>query len=323
MQFIVSLIFLLVPHTFAGEVPVQLLGEDIAIEEIVSSAASHAKADLKGKGSLMKLSYSTIEPLSVFVMFQETDGSFDTFETLRTVLPAGTMQEATVDLTQSPGWSTGIRRYRLYFFSSAPAGAEFHDVTFEAASIGSIISAALNHLINTQPYSPASYHRLPGYSILSIPLVPIVGLLMVLIVVLLILKKNRNLIIPLIVVIVLISHARFSVDALRYSWKHVGEWMGNGTYATAGALPSIAERLREEEAQRIYLCHSGTTYAVKLLQYHTYPGLISNQDPSHIVVHKSTDWSIDGERLRCGEDQFSVTLMEEYKDGSALYLRNI
>lgn len=318
-MWILSIIFALTPHTFAEEVPVQLLGADTAIEEIISSSASHANADVSGKGSEIILTYTTAEPLSVFIAFRDSDGSYNTFETLQAVLPAGSNMEASIDVTKSPAWNPSEISYRLYFFSDAPDGAEFHDIEFKKAGLSSTVAASIKHIAEMQPYSPASYHRLPGYTVLGIPLAPVVGWLLILLISVLIIRKRIEVIIPLIVVIILISHARFSLDTIRLSVNHSVEWISNITYATAGSLPHIARRLREEDVQTVYLCHTGTTYAKKLLQYHAYPTLIVDQSPSHILVHKSTNWSIEGDELRCIDDTFTVLQLEDFEDGSTLY----
>lgn len=321
-MWILSLLVVLIPQAFAEEVAVTLFSENTAIEDIVSSSVSHAHADISGKGRAIRLTYSTTEPLSVFVAFRNTKGAFKTFETLQTVLRAGQLQEATIDLSKSPGWSIGKRSYRLYFFSDSKEGAQFHDIEFEKASVPSIIAIGIRHFAMLQPYSPASYHRLPGYSILSIPLTVVAGMALLVIVCLLVALKRFKLIVPVIVTVILVTQARFSLDAMIYSTKHMSEWMHNGTYSTAGSLPRIAARLQKEDATSVYLCHTGTTYAQKLLQYHAYPVLLGDDAPSHIVVHKSTNWSIDGETLKCNDDEFRVSLIETFDDGSALYQNN-
>jgi hypothetical protein len=318
-MWILTTLLLLIPHAYAEEVAVTLLSEDVAIEQIVSRSVSYAHADISGKGSAISLTYTSAKPLSVFVVFQNADGAFTTFETLQTILPAGKVQEALIDLTKSPGWGLGKRNYRLYFFGNSEAGAEFHDIEFKQASAFSIISTGIRHFSMKQAYSPASYHRLPGYRILDIPLTVVVGIVLLLIVGFLQVKKRVDMIVSVVVILVLVTQARFSIDAIAYSFEHSKQWITNGTYATAGSLPSIAARLQKEDASSVYLCHTGTTYATKLLQYHAYPVLITDAAPSHIVVHRSTDWSIDGETLRCGAIQFRVTLVENYSDGSALY----
>lgn len=318
-----SVFLLFTPYAFASEAPVLLLSEDTAIEEIVSQSASHASADIKGKGGSITLKYSTLEPLSLFVMFKGRDGSFNTFDTLKTVLPEGSLQEATIDLTKSPAWQPVEQSYRLYFFSNSKTGAQFHDSTFNPASLFTIFSAAIHQTLILQPYSPASYHRLPGYRVLGIPLTVVLGLGMILIVVFLILTRKKQMIIPVSIIIVLITQARFSIDVLRLSIDHSTEWLLHKTYSTAGSLPEIAQNLIEEKARSAYLCHTGTTYASKLLQYHAYPVIISDDKPDYIIIYKSTNWSIDGKELRCNEKQFSVNFIKKYNDGSALYQNNI
>jgi hypothetical protein len=318
-MWILTLLLAVTPQAFAGEVPVQLLGEDTAIEEIVSQSVSHASADVSGKGSSMQLTYSAQEPLSVFISLRKSNGSFSPFETLQTVLPVGTRQEVTIDLTRSPAWSPSHHSYRLYFFSEASAGAEFHDIEFIDEGLMATLSAAVNHITMKQPYSPASYHRLPGYTVLGIPVTPVIGWLLIFVVIVLAAKKRVDVIIPLIVVVVLIAQARFSIDAIRLSIDHSKEWLMNKTYSTAGSLPKIANKLNQEGAKNVYLCHTGTTYAKKLLQYHSYPALVVEDNPDYIVVHKSTDWDLNRNNLRCGDDTFKVDLIEEYSDGSTLF----
>lgn len=322
MHFFLLIIASITPQAFAQQVPVRLLSEDIAIEEVVSNSASHAYADLNGDGGSMTLAYTTAKPLSVLIVYKHLDGSFNTFDTLQTVLPAGENLEATINLTKSPGWSAGNKNYRLYFFSEAEAGAVFHDIEFMRASFFTTLKAAAHHISMIQPYSPASYHRLPGYTVLGVPLTPVVGFLLIGAVGLLALCKRYSSVISFIVIAVLCTQLRFSIDALAISVDHSREWLSNKTYATAGSLPIIGKRLREEDATSAYLCHTGTTYAQRLLQYHSYPVLLSQNNPSHIIVHRSVDSTLNGNVLTCGDKEFTVKLLETYNDGSALYLRN-
>ena len=318
-MWIFTTLLILIPQALAGDVPVKLLSEDITIEEVISHSVSNAQADIKGKGDAMQLTYSVQEPLTVFVAFRKKDGAFSVFNTIQTILPAGIKQEATIDLTISPQWSIGENSFRLFFFSDSKQGAIFHDIEFIDATTGKTLSTAAKHLTMIQPYSPASYHRFPGLRVLGIPMVPVIGIAMLLAVLLLLILKKKHLLFPFIIIVALACHARFSLDALYYSWIHTNEWLRNNTYATAGSLPAIAKDLLAEDASSAYLCHTGTTYAKKLLQYHAFPVLITGGTPSHIVVHRSIDWSYNDSVLRCDGQEFSANLLETYNDGSALY----
>lgn len=119
---------------------------------------------------------------------------------------------------------------------------------------------------------------------------------------------------------VLLFSARFSIDALGYSVTHTSEWMAQRTYATAGALPQIGADLQDMNVQSTYLCSTGTSYAWRALSYHSYPVLLTEQNPDSVVVHKSTDFAFDGQTLRCAEDTFTASLIKTYPDDSSLYL---
>ena len=317
MHFLLIFLTSIIPQALAEEVPVQLLSEDIGIEQMIEESVSHASADVSGKGASIQLTYSTDASLSVFIAFLDENSSFSPFETLQTTLAAGVKQEATINLTQSPGWKTSEQTYRLYFLSSEKSGAQFDDIEFIEASLLTTVMASFMQLSTVQPYSPASYHRLPGYKMLGFPIYPLLGAVMLVAIVVIISKKRADIIIPFIVTIALLSHARFSVDAVRYSVDHLSEWIHNRTFATAGSLPDIGMQL--QEGTRVYLCHTGTTYAQKILQYHSFPARITKENPTHVLVHKSTQWSIDGAILTCGTDRFTVSETEQFTDGSILY----
>lgn len=313
MHVLLWFLLALTPQISALDAPVHLLGEDIPIETIISKATSHAEADLTGPGEAIELTYSSSEPLDVLVMFPSVDGGFTPLETLQAHLPEGQRVTAAIHLTESPGWSPLRKQYRLHFLTESQTGVEFHDVNFVRGSFISSITSSVKQFLGSQPYSPSSYHRLPGYRIAGISFGVLFGFLLIVLSLWFAWKKQYQRIILGAIILTLLSHARFSVDAVRYSLEH-----SRRDYATAGSLFQIVDWITEHEVTGVALCNDGTTYAEKLLSYHIYP-LLLTEDPSHVVVYRAVDTSFNGTTLRCGKEQFSASKLKDFPDGSSLY----
>ncbi|MDP7477575.1 MAG: hypothetical protein QF442_03955, partial [Candidatus Peribacteraceae bacterium] len=298
MIYLIALLLILTPSAFAEEIGVTPVSGDVSIESSIASAESHAKADLNGAGSSVSFTYTSDTPTDVFILFLKSNGGFDSQESLKVTLPKGDRNTATIDLRSSPAWHPKERTYRFHFLSSSARGAEFHDVEFTKASIGEVASAVVGSALTPEPYTPSSYHRLQGYSILGYPLTTIVGVLLILVVIILI-KKNPKLILPILISVTLLSHLRFSGDALIYSVKHVSTWMNKGTYEVMGSLPTIGSDIINNKATSVYLCNDGTSYASRILRYYMAPIKIVVDDPSHVLVHRSLNASLEGNTLRC------------------------
>lgn len=316
---IATLVSFLVPIALAADIPVQQVTEDIAIEQMISDAASHAKADLRGAGSFMELNYTSTSDIDLLILFMHPDGSFISSQTLQMTLPAGSNTTATIDLRKSSAWNPNERTHRLHFFGKQGGVPMFHGVDFLPASFTETASALWQQLLAEHAYTPSIYHRIAPYRVLGMPITPLVGVLMIAVCFLFLLRKNLRLSLYIILAATLLVHARFSLDATRYTFDHVWTWMTKQAYASAGSLPQVASDLLKENAERVYLCNDGTTYAQKLLQYHAYPTVVTTKNPTHVVVHRSFDWSFTGNTLYCHEDVFQVNKVQAYSDGSSLY----
>lgn len=304
---------------YAAEVDVQQVGDGARIEELLNTAISRATTELQGKGTTLHLAYSSPEDLSVIILFTSTAGLFDPLDSLVVTLPAGARQKADIDLTHSTGWTPSTPMYRLHFISTSSEGATFEKVEFTGTSLSDIVSAGFTQLISPLPFTPSSYHRLRSYSVFGIEMIPVMGSFIVFVVLILIVQKKNRVAMLVVVSMTLLLNARFSIDALRYSIAHAREFLVSGTYVTAGSLQQIAEDLRKYDAKGVVLCHTGTSFAERFLQYHVYPIPLNSGFASHIVVHNATDSSYARGVLQCGSDRYSAELVHTYKDSSQLF----
>lgn len=305
--------------TAATEVPVHQITEGNRIEQLLNQAESRATAEFEGAGTTMKLTYSSPAPLHVLVLFTDADGNFNPLHALVSTLPAGVKHTAELKLGRSPAWQPGMQTYRLHFLGTTGEGAGFQDIEFTGAGIVDSLWLGLKQLLSPLPFTPSSYHRSATYTAWNMPIIPIAGIL--LLVTMIVMSKFFNLKTALFsaVLLLLIVQFRYASDNLYYAVTHATDWFGSGTYATAGALPEVGLRLRELDANGVYLCTTGTSYAERVLAYHAYPVPLSKETPSHIVVHKSADWEYASGRLRCGDDMFRAQKLHTFADGSALY----
>ena len=317
MRFLLILLF--VPFSaFAAEADVQRISDGTRIEQMLNAAQSRATADLTERGTTMELTYSSPAPLDVLVLFLHANGLFDPLESLVVTLPEGTRNTVHIDLTGSAGWTPFERTYRLHFLSRSAEGASFEDIEFTGDSLVATAIAAAKQLVLPLPYTPSSYHRIPSYTVIGIPIIPTVGVLLI-VITLLLTRKRPRIALTLIICITVVLQARYSLDLLRYAVAHTSEWYTKHTYATAGSLPRIGTDLQKDDSTGVYLCHTGTSYAKRVLAYHAYPVLITEESPSHAVVHSSTDWSYERGVLRCGSKSFRAREQHEYTDGSLLF----
>ena len=280
VNIIFSILLMLVPGAYAYDAEVQRVGAGQSIEQLINSAESHAEAELKGPGRAIELRYSALSPLTVIVLYPDRSGGFAPLESIHTKLNAGSNQVATIDLTSSPNWSPWRRAYRLHFLSES-GDVEFHDVTFIKPSIVEVIMLSVKQLFLTHPYTPSSYHRLPAYRISGMSFTVLLGLMLIGISSILLVKKQFEMIIAAAVIFTLLSHARFSLDALRYTFTHTAS-----DYATAGSLIEVAHELKKQKANSYFLCDKGTSYFDRLLAYHSYP-VQSSDAPSHLIVRNA------------------------------------
>ncbi len=282
------------------------------LESLLHDAVTQANADVTGDGSSVEITYSSEVSFTVLTLLLEEDGTFDPLAYLRSEFDAGQNVTASINLTKSLSWSPGDRTYRLYFLSTTTQTPQFHDIEFIEPTLAGSVSSFILHLASPLPYSPSIYHRVDPYKGLGMVLTPLFGVLLI---VLFLWKRNMK----LILVLCLLVSARFSLDALRYTFDHSRTWLTSRTYAAAGALPEIGKDLKDLGAEGVFLCHTGTSYARRALGYHAYPILIVGESPTHVVVHNAVDWSLGDGILRCGDETFNVLSINQYIDGSQLF----
>lgn len=259
-HFLLSLLF--APLIALAQEPaiVTPIADGARIESLLNTAKSRATTELTARATIMSLTYSSPAPLNVLILYV-TDGQFDPLDSLVARLPPGTRNTVNIDLTESPGWTPRERMYRLHFLSESTEGAAFEDIEFAGGSLWSIILAGLKQFIRPLPFSPSSYHRLPSYTVLGIPLVPLVGAMILFLSGWFLWSKNVQVALVIPITALLLYNLRFSMDTVRYSLTHSREWVRAQTYATAGALPQIGYDLLKENATEVYLCHTGTSFS--------------------------------------------------------------
>lgn len=307
------------PLAYAEQVPIERIYDGGRIEQLLNTATTRATAELSGRGTTMELTYSSPAPLHIIILHLNGSGEFNPLDALVATLPAGTKHLAEVDLSSSPAWHPGTNNYRFHFLSTTAEGAGFEGIEFVHSGIFNTLLAGVKQLMSPLPYTPSSYHRLMSYRVLSVPIVPLAGILMLVISgYYVVIRKYKTAIIVAISITLLLS-LRYCIDLAYYSVTHTGQWFGEHTYATAGSLPQIATDLKRESATGVYLCHSGTSYAEKVLAYHLYPIVIEQSNPSHVVVHAADDWSYETGNLHCGSDTFKARKLTEYADGSIVF----
>lgn len=316
--YLLSLILLPVSCLAQQPVTVERIADGARIEHMLNEAQSRATAEFNEKATNVTLTYSSPGVLNVLILYVDRNGQFSPLDTLVATLPAGTRVTTEIDLTKSSGWVPRTRTYRMHFLSNTSEGASFEDIEFTGGSTLQLIVAGLTQLVRPLPFTPSSYHRLPSYELFGLPLIPLVGTATVLLC-LLTYRKHRRRAVCILIGGLLLVGLRSSVDSIYFSVSHLHSWLRSDTYATAGALPAIAQDLLREQSTGVYLCHTGTSYAKRVLAYHAYPVPVRTTQISHAVVHASGDWSYEGGTLSCGRDRFSAKQIKVYPDGSLLF----
>lgn len=323
------LVFLSLPAvTVAAFAPaVSLLGPDISLTGRMAAARSHVSAEFEGTGDRLMLTYTSQEPLDLFLFPLHGDSSPDAAFALTTSLPEGVEQEVSLDLTVSPAWSPGPNRYRVHLLSRTQEPPVLHAVSVSGGS-SRLPWVALRQILTVEPWQPSAYHRLRGSMVFGIPFAVVFGFLTMGIAIVVAIAQSREARIFLILLCigVLLYGVRTGADLVRISIAHVRVWQAEGTYAQAGAAYAIAGALREsgggERPFSVFVCHDGTSYLPTLLQYLLYPIPVSDvPDPmaTHVVVIQKVQWNEGSDALDCGGIRLPVQRVRSFHDGSVLY----
>ncbi|MFA5273571.1 MAG: hypothetical protein WC353_05415 [Candidatus Peribacter sp.] len=321
----------------AASVSVSLAPEELNLGQRMAASAAHAVVRLSGRGDAIAMRYSSPAPIDCVVLITDGKAVPDLSTALVATLPLG--KDLTIDLnvSASPGWSLGTHEYRVFFFSHASDGTTMERVTLVPASFWRLPVAALRHLFTSEPYLPASYHRLKGYRILGVaaPLVllPVVILLLILTLALRRFRGRRLAACLMILALgFLLPSARFSLDLLAFAGRHLTMWYGDAPYEQAGSAYAIAEFLQSANYERatpavspIYLCSEGTSYIPSLLTYLLSPTRVvqklpEGQTPVMLIAFQQPQTAKEGQAFQCGDRVFNnVKPLRSFADGSVVY----
>lgn len=329
-------------HAETLHITPELVDSSDTVQQALDENDGHASTTLVGEGKALALEYSANETITVFLVPLKEDGTYVPTDFLRFFLPAAENGDVLVDLTVSPGWSSGERKYLVNMLSkSSDANASFLRLDFIPTTVFTGMSAGMNHFFTTESYLPSSYHALHGYRIFGHHVSLWFGLLCIFIAIAAVIicprgKKVSALLIVLIGGSFLYS-LRFALDELRFAFNHVTEYQ-NGTYDEAGSIHLVAEVLRssaDKPEDNVYVCRDGTNFKEKLLRYFVYPIKVSAEPldasgATFALVMDKRDWNIEtvidtkGSRqtLRCGSVHREAQMLTKFEDGSVLFSIN-
>jgi hypothetical protein len=306
----------------AAPVAVSPVGYDAGVRQMLAGAASVANAEVRGAGESIVFSYSAAQPLTVLVFFHEQREQLDIATALRGELPAVQNGEAEFRLTSSPAWRPGEHPYIVYLVSADPAGADVRSATVTGGSSVHLPFIAMSQLFASEPFQPSLYHRLQGYRVFGLPVVPLLAVVVLAAVAVLWWKAPR-LVFSVLAVGMLFYGLRFSIDLGRYSAAHVAEWSQRGTYATAGSAFAIADAIHADIADThatILVCSTGTSYVPTLLAYLLHPlVVITAVDPQVRPAYVVQGERIGASDSTCAGDSVPLREMQSFPDGSVLY----
>ena len=327
-RMVLALALLLVPAlAVAAQAAVTLVSDDVLLAQRLSGASSKAVTTVHGAGDRLTLSSTADADFDLYIFPLQMDGTADTKGALHAVIPGGTAQEASVDLTVSPAWTMGERAYKVYVLSGGAKPVSLFRVEINQDPGRNWAGIALRQFLQPEMYRPSSYHRLAGYHILGFSFGVLLGILLLVLAAVAAFIKRR-LVLPILLTGFLLYGARVSADLLGWSVSHVIEWRGGGTYEQAGSMYQIASVLQvpyARDAKRpisLALCHDGSSYLPTLLQYLVYPIPVAMQRTeatTHLLVMQKVDWDFHDGTLRCGKETMHAQSIEKFPDGSILY----
>ncbi len=277
------------------------------LQEQLSEEIAHAHIDLKGEGADLNVEYSSTHPISLYILFLDDDGSVNPRDILFAKLPEGNDVESIVPLSPTRGWRGGERSYKLHLITNLDGTQNLKSIGIGGSA--SIIDG-LKQFFSPEPFTPSSYHRLTGYRFLGIPITLILTILIAIILIGSLILKRKQLGLIIILIIILLSNARFSLDTLKYTQKHLSDWSYNKTYETAGSTYEIAEFLESENIRSIQLCTDGNSYFQTLLKYAAYP----------LAINGTSKFILERYALEC--DTSNAEKTKEFPDGSIIFRIN-
>lgn len=297
------------------------------VEQALKENKGRASLSLEGQGAYLSLQYTSSEPMRIYAVPLDTNGSYSPTDFVVFTLDAATERSVLIDLTVSPGWTPKNHIWNINALTEHEnVAAEFLTVDFIPASTVKQATTMIRQLFTPEAYTPSTFHALRGYRVFAMSIVPILGLLTLIIATILIIRNPRKRIPTYVCVLIcgsLLYQGRFAIDLLRFSFEHLREYKA-GTYDEAGSVYEIAKTLRAAPAtSSVYVCRDGTDYKEKILRYMVYPlQVTSNEDHAatamYAVVMNKFDWSYESV-LNCGALKKPATKIKDYPDGSVLF----
>jgi hypothetical protein len=297
--------------------------------------AGHASTKLKGKGGALHLTYQSEEAIQVYMVGLAANGSFVPTDFMYFTLPASDHGDQTIDVTVSPSWSFRETTYQLNMLTKSDgANVSFYAADFVPASPLSAITTPFKQFMRAEPYTPSTYHALYGYRMLGTSVVMLLGITIVLvagIILLLYGTKAARILLITMICIQLLYALRVSVDMMRFSTQHLGEYYGKGSYDEAGYMYAVAAditRFARESGrkQSVYMCRDGTNFKEKLLRYFIYPLPVSAEPAMAsgatlaVVSDKfKQGYTFTDGQLACGLINIQATKLITYPDGTEIY----
>lgn len=318
----------------------ELIDSSEPVMRALQENPGYASTTLKGQGSSLLLSYASAQPLQVYMIATKDDGSFVPTDFMHFVLPPGDPASARIDLTVSPGWSSGERRYLIHMLSPvADASASFYQADFIPATASQTLTAPVRHLFRPEPYTPGTFHALFGYRMSGTPVVVIFAITALFLCVLCLLIptfRSVRMILTVLIAVQMLYALRFSIDLLRFSGQHLTEYHvrhsdgeAAGTYDEAGYVYDTAAVIKNytknmSMLRGVFVCRDGTNFKEKLLRYLVYPLPVRSDLPDFATIAVVTDkykqgWTYEDGTLRCGELSRMAEKIKSYPDGTHIF----
>ena len=286
---------------------------------------------VRGAGAKLKIAYSSSLPIDIDLAPMVAGSSFDPADLGHTTLPAGKDMVAMIDLTVAPSWKPwGSTYYVAFFVHAEKIDAEMQEITVVPGGLGSVIGAAVHHLLEPEEYQVATPHALRGHRIIGVSLTLIVGLATLIALAYLLIRKRevRSMVLAGFIGLLFYSFW-FGLDILRFTTGHVSAWEKDHTYAQAGSIYEVADELKAEDARGhavkgVYVCTTSTDYMTKVLRYLLFPVHVSIaaedvNSSTHMLITGIGDWTYTEGKLHCGRIDGPATKVREFADGSVLF----
>lgn len=314
--------------SLAMPVPVSLAPADLDIERRMDAAFSHAVARLRGRADAVSIRYSASSPIDCIVVVQDAGSAPDFPAALVAELPPASRGDAQVDVSRSPAWSLSSREYTLFFFSRSATGTSIDQVALVPLSLRRFPVSAVRHILSPEPYAPSSYHRLKGYRVLGVPAALLFSSLVTLILLLVLVARKRfrgrrlSACLTIVLLGCLLPSARFSLDLLAMTGRHLSAWYAHQPYEQAGSAYHIAAYLRSSSTAQspVYLCSDGTSYIPSLFTYALAPRRVITQGSGAQLFIAFEQPVRKGEPLQCaGREWEGAKPLQDFPDGSVVY----